>query len=80
MAARKKVSGHPPVTLMSPWVVHVPDQKRTLKCTVCGQTRKIEMDRPKDTGIEELRWIAEYNRQVEEMIEDHTLCGEKGDE
>lgn len=80
MAARKKVSSHPPVTLMSPWVVHVPGQSRTMKCTVCGQERTVKVEDPRPTGIEELRWIAAYNEQVEEMIEDHALCGQKGDE
>lgn len=71
-----KKPGRPSVsTNRSPWVEHVYGVRRTLFCTICGQKRKIEMDRPKDTGIEELRWIAEYNRQVDEMLEDHESCG-----
>lgn len=77
-----KRPGRPSVSsVRAPWVEHVPDEKRTLKCTVCGQKRKVEMPGKPAPGIEELRWIAEYNRQVDEMLEDHESCGcPKGEE
>jgi hypothetical protein len=70
------VKSDAPVSLMrAPWVVHVPGVRRTLKCTVCGKKETVEMDRPKETGIEELRWIAEFNEKVDKVLAEHEGCG-----
>lgn len=75
MAARK-VARAPIVSHSVPWVEHVPGEPRTFVCRGCDTKWRLKMDSERGTGIDELRWIEEFNGKLATFLNMHAKCKE----